>query len=100
MIIATIIASLIIIVMVAIAVITNRIEAKKDAAQGEEKQSICEGKICNDIVTFDSQEDMLRYILECYNCEWVKKMQAIYFMQRGIIIEYKSGWKVYYTYSA
>lgn len=78
MIIATIIASLIIIAMVAIAVITNRIEAKKDAkkdaAHGEEKQSICEGKICNDIMTFDSQEDMLRYILECYNCEWVKKM--------------------------
>lgn len=74
MIIATIIASLIIIAMVAIAVITDRIEAKKDAAKGEEKQPICEGKVCNDIVTFDSQEDMLRYILECYNCEWVKKM--------------------------
>ena len=74
MIIATIIASLIIAAMVIIAVITNNIEAKKKAAQGEEKQLICEGKICNDIVTFDSQEDMIRYIFECYNCEWVKKM--------------------------
>lgn len=80
MIIATIIASLIIIVMISIAVITNRIEAKKDAAHGEEKQIICEGKVCNDIVTFDSQEDMIRYILECYDCEWIKKMSAIYFM--------------------
>jgi hypothetical protein len=75
MIIATIIASLIIVVMVIIAVVTNSIEAKKKAAvQGEEKQLICEGKVCNDIVTFDSQEDMIRYILECYNCEWVQKM--------------------------
>ena len=61
--------------MIIIAVITNSMEAKKTiVAQGEEKQLICEGKVCNDIVTFDSQEDMIRYILEDYNCEWVKKM--------------------------
>ena len=55
MIIATVTASLIIIAMVVIVIITNRIEVKKDVAQGEEKQLICEGVVCNDIITFDNQ---------------------------------------------
>ena len=41
--------------MVIITVITNRIEAKKGATYGEEKQTICEGVPCNDIITFDNQ---------------------------------------------
>jgi hypothetical protein len=101
MIIATIMANLIIAAIVIIAVITNDIKAKKNvAAQGEEKQLICEGIVCNDIITFDNQEDMIKTMIADYPDGWMQDLYAIYFMKKGIIIEYRGGWKVYYTHSA
>lgn len=94
----TIIAIFTIVIIIVIACVGNKLRQKNE--KQEPKTLVCEGKVCNDIVTFDSQKDMLRYILECYECEWIKKMSVIYFMKKGIIIEYRSGWKVYYTYSA
>ena len=43
---------------------------------------------------------MIQHIIAGYSDSWIQDINAIYFMKKGIIIEYKRGWKVYYTYSA
>ena len=47
-------AIVIIVIMLIIALISDKLE-RKNAAQGENKQLICEGVPCNDIITFDNQ---------------------------------------------
>ena len=47
-------AIVIIIIMLIIALISDKLE-KKNAVQDENKQLICEGVPCNDIITFDNQ---------------------------------------------
>ena len=92
-------AIVIIVIMLIIALISNKLE-KKNAAQEENKQLTCEGVPCNDIITFDNQQQMVQHIIVGYSDSWIQDISAVYFMKKGIIIEYKRGWKVYYTYSA
>lgn len=101
MIIATVIAIIMGIIMLSLAVVATVIEKKREGAQGEQLKSMTyEGILCDDIVIYDNQEQMIQDMIRNYTKDGVKEMVAIYFRKRGVVIEYKSGLKVYYTYSA
>lgn len=94
----TIIAIFTIVIIIAIVCIGNKLRQKNK--KQEPKILVCEGVICNDIITFDNQENMIKTMITDYPDGWMQDLYAIYFMKKGIIIEYRGGWKVYYTHSA
>lgn len=60
----TIIAIFTIVIIIAIACIGNKLRQKNE--KQEPKTLVCEGKVCNDIITFDNQEDMIKTMIADY----------------------------------